>query len=49
MAERHNVRFAVIYGLDLEEAAKIDAYIEAERYFQPANFILRDGRVVQAT
>ncbi len=33
-----------------KEAEKIGAYFDSENgYFQPANFILRDGKVVQAT
>jgi len=33
-----------------EEAEKIDAYFDSENgYFQPANFILRNRRVINAT
>jgi len=51
MVEKHNIGFPVVYGLDVrKEAEKIDAYFDSENgYFQPANFILRDGKVVQAT
>ncbi len=51
MVERHKIGFPVVYGLDVrKEAEKIDAYFDSENgYFQPANFILRDGKVVQAT
>jgi len=51
MVEKHNAGFPVVYGLDVrKEAEKIDAYFDSENgYFQPANFILRDGKVVQAT
>ncbi len=51
MVERHKVGFPVVYGLDVrKEAEKIGAYFDSEgSYFQPANFILRNGRVVQVT
>lgn len=51
MVERHKVTFPIIYGLDVrKEAEKIGAYFDSENgYFQPANFILRNGKVVQAT
>lgn len=51
MVEKHKARFPVVYGLDVRnEAEKIGAYFDSENgYFQPANFILRDGKVVQAT
>ncbi len=51
MVEKHNIGFPIVYGLDVrKEAEKIDAYFDSENgYFQPANFILRDGKVVQAT
>ncbi len=51
MVERHNVGFPVVYGLDVrKEAEKIGAYFDSEGgYFQPANFILRNGRVFNAT
>jgi len=51
MAAKHNVGFPVVYGLDVRiEAEKLGAYFESEHgYFQPANFVLRNGRVVQAT
>jgi len=51
MVEKHHAEFPVVYGLDVRtEAEKIDAYFDSENgYFQPANFILRDGKVVQAT
>ncbi len=51
MVERHKVGFPVVYGLDVrKEAEKIGAYFDSEGgYFQPANFILRNGRVVQVT
>ena len=51
MVERHKIGFPVVYGLDVrKEAEKIDAYFDSENgYFQPANFILRNGNVVQAT
>ncbi len=51
MVERHKVNFPVVYGLDVrEEAEKIGAYFDSENgYFQPANFILRKGRVFHAT
>jgi len=51
MVEKHNIEFPVVYGLDVRnEAEKIGAYFDSENgYFQPANFILRDGKVVQAT
>ena len=49
MVERHRVGFPVVYGLDVrKEAEKIGAYFDSERgYFQPANFMLRNGRVIQ--
>lgn len=51
MVERHTARFSVVYGLDVrKEAEKIGAYFDGENgYFQPANFILRNGKVVQVT
>ncbi len=51
MVERHKVGFPVVYGLDVrKEAEKIGAYFDSENgYFQPANFILRNGRVFNAT
>jgi len=51
MVERHKIGFPVVYGLDVrKEAEKTGAYFDSENgYFQPANFILRNGKVVQAT
>ncbi len=51
VVERHKVGFPVVYGLDVrKEAEKIGAYFESEGgYFQPANFILRNGTVFNAT
>jgi len=51
MVEKHKARFPVVYGLDVrKEAEKIGAYFDSENgYFQPANFILRGGKIVQAT
>ncbi len=51
MVENHNAGFPVVYGLDVrKEAEKIDAYFDREDgYFQPANFILQNGKVIQAT
>ncbi len=51
MVEKHKLDFPVIYGLDVrKEADKIGAYFDSENgYFQPANFILRNRKVVQAT
>ncbi len=51
MVEKHKIIFPVVYGLDVrKEADKIGAYFDSENgYFQPANFILRSGKVVQAT
>ena len=51
MVEKHKLTFPVIYGLDVrKEADKIGAYFDSENgYFQPANFILRDRKVVNAT
>ncbi len=51
MVERHRVGFPVVYGLDVrKEAEKIGAYFDSENgYFQPANFILRNRKVVNAT
>ncbi len=51
LVERHKVGFPVVYGLDVrKEAEKIGAYFDSENgYFQPANFILRNGRVFNAT
>lgn len=51
MVERHGVGFPIVYGLDVrKEAEKIGAYFDSENgYFHPANFILRNGTVVQAT
>ena len=51
MVEKYELTFPVIYGLDVRrEADKIGAYFDSENgYFQPANFILRDRKVVNAT
>ncbi len=51
MVERHRVGFPIVYGLDVrKEAEKIGAYFDSENgYFQPANFILRNGRMFNAT
>ncbi|MEE8229391.1 MAG: redoxin domain-containing protein [candidate division NC10 bacterium] len=51
MVERHRVGFPVVYGLNVrKEAEKIGAYFDNEGgYFQPANFILSNGRVIQVT
>ena len=51
MVEKHELIFPVIYGLDVRtEADKIGAYFDSENgYFQPANFILRNGKVVHTT
>ena len=51
MVEKHKLTFPVIYGLDVrKEADKIGAYFDSENgYFQPANFILRNRKVVQET
>ncbi len=51
MLDKHKIEFPVIYGLDVrKEAEKIGAYLDTENgYFQPANFILRDEKVVQVT
>ncbi len=51
MVERHRVGFPVVYGLDVKkEAEKIGAYFDRENgYLQPANFILHNGKVVNAT
>jgi peroxiredoxin len=51
MVERHKIGFPIVYGLDVrKEAERIGAYFDSEHgYFQPANFILRNGKVVQAT
>lgn len=51
MVDRHKVGYPVVYGLDVrKEAEKIGAYFDSENgYFQPANFILRNGKVIQAT
>ena len=51
MVEKHNLTFPVIYGLDVrKEADKIGGYFDSEHgCFQPANFILRDRKVVNAT
>ena len=51
MVEKHHVGFPVVYGLDVRtEAEKIDAYFDSESgYFQPTNFILRNGKVIQVT
>ena len=51
MVARHKIGFPFVYGLDVrKEAEKIGSYFDSEHgYFQPANFILRDGKVVQAT
>ena len=51
MGETHKIGFPVVHGLDVrKEAEKIGAYFDSENgYFQPANFVLRNGTVVQAT
>ncbi len=51
MVEKHNIEFPVVYGLDVrKEAEKIGSYFDSENgYFQPANFILRNGKVLHAT
>ncbi len=51
MVDNHKIGFPVVYGLDVrKEAEKIGAYFDSENgYFQPANFILRNEKVVQAT
>jgi len=51
MVERHKIGIPIVYGLDVRtEAEKIGAYFDSEGgYFQPANFILRNEKVVQAT
>ncbi len=51
MVEKHKLGFPIVYGLDVrKEAEKIGAYFDSGNgYFQPANFILRNGKVVQAT
>ena len=51
MVERHKIRIPNVYGLDVRtEAEKIGAYFDSEGgYFQPANFILRNEKVVQVT
>ena len=51
MLEKHNLTFPVVYGLNVrKEADKIGGYFDSEHgYFQPANFILRDRKVVNAT
>ncbi len=51
MVEKHKIKFPVVYGLDVrKEAEKIGAYFDSENgYFQPANFILRSGKVLHAT
>jgi peroxiredoxin len=51
MVDKHKIVFPVVYGLDVrKEADKIGAYFDSENgYFQPANFILRNGRVFNAT
>ncbi len=51
MVEKHELTFPVIYGLDVrKEADKIGAYFDSENdYFQPANFILHNRKVVQVT
>ncbi len=51
MVDKHKIGFPVVYGLDVrKEADKIGAYFDSENgYFQPANFILRSEKVVQAT
>ncbi len=51
MVEKHRVGFPVVYGLDVsKEAENIGAYFDSGGgYFQPANFILRNGRVIQVT
>ena len=51
MVEKHKLTFPVIYGLDVrKESDKIGAYFDSENdYFQPANFILHNRKVVNAT
>ncbi len=51
MVERHKIGIPIVYGLDVRtEAEKIGAYFDSEGgYFQPANFILRNEKVVQVT
>ena len=51
MVDKHKIVFPVVYGLDVrKEADKIGAYFDSENgYFQPANFILRNGKVLHAT
>ncbi len=51
MVEKNKIGFPVVYGLDVKkEAEKIGAYFDSENgYFQPANFILRNGKVFNAT
>lgn len=51
MVKEHKVEFPVVYGLDLrKEADKLGAYFESDHgYFQPANFVLRNKKVVQAS
>ncbi len=51
MVDNHKIGFPVVYGLDVrKEAENIGAYFDSENgYFQPANFILRNEKVVQAT
>ena len=51
MVDKHKTGFRVVYGLDVKrEAEKIGAYFDSDNgYFQPANFILRNGQVVETT
>ena len=51
MVDNHKIGFPVVYGLDVrKEAEKIGAYFDSENgYFEPANFILRNEKVFQAT
>jgi len=51
MVEKHKIKFPVVYAMDVrKEAEKIGAYFDIEGgYFQPANFILRNEKVVQLT
>lgn len=51
MQQEENISFPVIYGLDCEsEADKIGAYYDEEGpFFHATNFLLRDGKIFQAT
>jgi len=61
MVEKHKIGFWVVYGLAVrKEADKIGAdrapsgptgtgFDSENGYFQPANFILRNGKVLHAT